>query len=55
MIAECVICRQERETVLATVHAYEEEGQATPFLKIEVCEDCLRGEEKADERSKEYY
>jgi len=41
MINECVICREERETKLGAVHVYEESGQATPFLKIEVCDDCL--------------
>jgi len=40
-IRECVICRHEKETVLATVHAYHEGGQHAPFLKIDICEDCL--------------
>ena len=43
IIGECVVCRQEKETRLATVHAYEEEGQDTPFLKIAVCQACLKG------------
>ena len=53
MIAECVICRQEKETVLGTVHVFHEHGQPTPVLKIEVCEDCLN-EVGADD-SEEYY
>ena len=40
-VNECVICRQEKETVLAVVKAYHEHGQPTPILKIEVCESCL--------------
>jgi len=50
-VNECVICRQERETVLATVSAYHEHGQPTPVLKIEVCEACLNTE-KAEPRVK---
>jgi hypothetical protein len=39
---ECVICRRERKTLTATIHAYQEDGQGIPYRKVEVCEDCLK-------------
>jgi hypothetical protein len=42
-LRECIVCKETKETVLATVHAYHEGGQHTPMLKIDVCEECLSG------------
>jgi len=36
----CVICREHKPTRLGTVSVYEEDGQPTPVLKVEVCVDC---------------
>jgi hypothetical protein len=51
-IGVCLICRENKPVQLGTVHTFDEEGQPTPVLKVEVCNDCLTPAKSKEEFKK---